>query len=251
MTAPIPAPPLAPDPTAWPGDGLTMTWLGHASMLLRLHGTWILIDPVLEERIGIGRGRLKLGPRRLVQPALGVDAVPPPDLLLLSHAHMDHTDLGTLARLPRDTHAVVQTANGDLARRFRRVTELAWHQSVEVGGVRVTSVPALHWGARTVYDKHRGYGGYVIEKDGVGVLFAGDTAYTEIYREIGARHRIDVAIFPIGAYDPWIANHASPEQAWAIFRDTGARWVVPRHHLTFVLSREPLHEPLERFLAAA
>jgi L-ascorbate metabolism protein UlaG (beta-lactamase superfamily) len=218
---------------------------------MRLHGTWIVVDPVLEERIGIGRGALKFGPRRLIQPALAPGALPKPDLLLLTHAHMDHTDTGTLARLPREAHAVVQTANRDLVRRFRRVTELAWGETIEHDGVRVTSIPARHWGARTVYDKHRGYGGFVVEKGGTAVLLAGDTAATDLYRAVGARFDLAAAVFPIGAYDPWIANHADPEQAWRMFLDTRAHWVVPVHHRTFVLSREPLHEPLERFLAAA
>jgi L-ascorbate metabolism protein UlaG (beta-lactamase superfamily) len=83
------------------------------------------------------------------------------------------------------------------------------------------------------------------------VLFAGDTAYTTALAPLGRRTRIDLAILPIGAYDPWIANHASPEQAWAMFKALGAEYVLPVHHSTFRLSREPVDEPLERFMAAA
>ncbi len=243
--------PQRPEPTHWGNHRLTLSWLGHATVLLNFLGTWIVTDPVLEPRIGLGRGRAKLGPRRLIAPALGPRELPPLDLLLLSHAHMDHTDLGTLRAIPRRVPAVVQPGNRDLVRRFHRVEELAWGERLEVAGVEITSVEVRHWGARMVTDRHRGYGGYLLRRRGVTVLFAGDTAFTNSFARLGARTRVDLAILPIGAYDPWIANHASPEEAWRMFRALGATWVLPVHHSTFRLSREPLDEPVRRFLAAA
>lgn len=230
---------------------LAYTWLGHASTLIELRGRRILTDPALEERIGVGRGRLKLGPRRLTPPALPPSQLPTLDLLLLSHAHMDHTDLGTLARLPRSLPTVIHRGNRDLVRRFRDVHELDWGQSVTLAGLRITSVPVRHWGARTVVDRDRGYGGYLIESATHRVLFAGDTAFTDALDPLGEPAPVTLAILPIGAYDPWIANHASPEQAWAMATAMRAQWVAPVHHSTFRLSAEPMHEPLERFLAAA
>jgi L-ascorbate metabolism protein UlaG (beta-lactamase superfamily) len=102
-----------------------------------------------------------------------------------------------------------------------------------------------------ITDRHRGYGGYLLQKAGRTVLFAGDTAYTDALTPLGRRSRIDLAILPIGAYDPWIANHASPEQAWEMFKALGAEYVLPVHHSTFRLSREPADEPVRRFLQAA
>ena len=243
--------PRRPEPLTWRDDRLTVGWLGHATVLVNLRGSWLLTDPALERRIGLGRGLAKLGPRRLVQPALRPRELPRLDAVLLSHAHMDHTDVGTLRHLRRDVPVVVQPGNRDLVRRFRTVQELAWGESADLGGVRVESTPARHWGARMITDKHRGYGGYLIQKDGLTVLFAGDTAYTDVLTPLGRRIRIDLAILPIGAYDPWIHNHASPEQAWTMFRRLGATYVLPVHHSTFRLSREPLSEPIERFLGAA
>ena len=243
--------PHRPNPTEWAGDRLTTAWLGHATVLLNFHGTWVLTDPALEHRIGIGRGPVKLGPRRLVHPALLPRELPRTDVLLLSHAHMDHTDLGTLRSLPRDAHTVVQRGNRDLVRRFRRVEELDWGEHTDVAGVRVESVEVRHWGARMVTDRHRGYGGYLLQRAGRTILFAGDTAYTEKLARLRDRGPVDLAILPIGAYDPWIANHASPEEAWRMFRSIGAEYVLPIHHSTFRLSREPVDEPLQRFLAAA
>ncbi len=243
--------PQRPDPRSWQHDRLTVAWLGHATVLLNFHGASVLTDPVLERRIGIGRGFAKVGPRRLIQPALFPHELPHLDLVLLSHAHMDHTDLGTLAKLPAATPVVVQTGNRDLVRRFGRVEELAWGGETEIHGLRIESTESRHWGARMITDTQRGYGGYLLQKEGRTVLFSGDTAYTDALTPLGRRGRIDLAILPIGAYDPWIANHASPEQAWAMFKALGAEYVLPVHHSTFRLSREPVDEPIRRFLAAA
>jgi L-ascorbate metabolism protein UlaG (beta-lactamase superfamily) len=256
VTHRFPAPPVLPalhhpSPGTWANDALTVSWLGHATVLINFLGDWLLTDPVLEQRIGIGRGFAKLGPRRLIQPALRARELPRLNAVLLSHAHMDHTDLGTLARLPRSTPVVVQPGNRDLVRRFRSVHELAWGSSAEIGDLRLESVEVRHWGARMITDRHRGYGGYLVEKAGRRVVFAGDTAYTDAFARLREHGPVDLAILPIGAYDPWIYNHASPEEAWRMARMLGAEYVLPVHHSTFRLSREPVDEPLERLLAAA
>jgi L-ascorbate metabolism protein UlaG (beta-lactamase superfamily) len=247
----IPPAPKRPDPASWRDDEVTIAWLGHATVLVNLFGTWLLTDPALGSRVGVRVGGVTVGPRRLVRPALRARQLPALDAVLLSHAHMDHTDLGTLARLPRATAAVVQSSNGDLVRRFRRVHELGWGESVRVGGARVEAIPVRHWGARRITDPHRGYGGFLVEKQGCAIVFGGDTAYTDAFAEVGRRARVDVAILPIGAYDPYIHSHASPEQSWDMARQMGARFLLPMHHSTFRLSREPAGEPLERVLAAA
>lgn len=106
------------------------------------------------------------------------------------------------------------------------------------------------WGARTLHDRERGFGGFLVEKLGRRLLYAGDTAYTGLYRGYAGRG-IDLAILPIGAYDPWIANHANPEEAWRMGREMDARYLMPVHHSTFRLSREPMEEPLQRLLQSA
>lgn len=245
------AAPHRPDPAEWRDDRITVSWLGHATVLANFLGAWFLTDPALEARIGIGRGLAKFGPRRLVAPALRPRELPPIDLLLLSHAHMDHTDLGTLRFLSRDVPVIVQPGNADLVRRFRHVSELGWGKRIEIAGFEIESVEVKHWGARLITDRHRGYGGYLLRRGGRAVLFAGDTAYTDALTPVGRRVPIDLAILPIGAYDPWIANHASPEQAWQMAQGIRARHLLPIHHGTFRLSREPVGEPIERLVAAA
>ncbi len=248
--APIAPAPHRPQPATWSNETLTAAWLGHATVLINFYGVWILTDPALMRRVGVRvPGVTTLGPRRLVAPALGVRELPRIDLVLLSHAHMDHTDLPTLRRLPRRTRIVVQTGNRDLVARFTHVTELGWNERADVSGVRVTSVETRHWGARTLNDTWRGYGGYLIERNGRAILFGGDTADTRAFAR--GRAAVDLAIMPIGAYDPYIAVHANPEQAWRMTNEAGARFMLPIHHRTFKLSREPVDEPVTRLLRAA
>jgi L-ascorbate metabolism protein UlaG (beta-lactamase superfamily) len=221
-------------------------------VLINFYGTWLLTDPALRQRVGLRVGGLTLGPRRLVRPALGVRELPALDAVLVSHAHMDHCDLGTLRRLPRRTRAVVQGGMGDLVRRFARVDELKWGESTEVKGARVEAIEVNHWGARRLTDKHRGYGGFLVEKRGRALVFGGDTAYTRAFARLKSRGtRIALAALPIGAYDPYINVHANPEQSWQMAREMGAEYILPMHHSTFRLSREAVDEPRRRLLAAA
>ncbi|HYY94299.1 MAG TPA: MBL fold metallo-hydrolase [Pyrinomonadaceae bacterium] len=247
----LPAP-RKPRPAEWSDDRLTVAWLGHATVLINFYGTWLLTDPALRLRVGVRVGGVTLGPRRLVRPALTLRELPALDAVLVSHAHMDHCDLGTLRRLPRRARAVVQEGNRDLVRRFARVDELKWGEAVEVKGARVEAIEVNHWGARKLTDKHRGYGGFLVEKRGRALVFGGDTAYTHAFTRLKRRGtHVDLAILPIGAYDPYVHVHANPEQAWAMRREMGADYILPMHHSTFRLSREPVDEPRRRILAAA
>ncbi|HKV39578.1 MAG TPA: MBL fold metallo-hydrolase [Blastocatellia bacterium] len=249
---PIAPAPFKPAVTQWSDDTLTLAWLGHATVLMNLYGTWILTDPALRSNIGASIAGITIGPRRLVAPALSIDEIPPLDAVLVSHAHMDHCDLGTLKRLSRETHAVVQRGNRDLVRRFRQVSEIAWGETVDIDGARIEALEVNHWGARRLTDSHRGYGGFLITKNGTNVVFGGDTAYTRAFSRLSHRlSHVDLAILPIGAYDPWVYAHANPEQAWRMRQEMNATHILPMHHSTFRLSREAVNEPITRLLMAA
>jgi L-ascorbate metabolism protein UlaG (beta-lactamase superfamily) len=247
----VPSAPHKPVPASWSNDRLTVAWLGHATVLINFYGTWLLTDPALRLRVGLNVAGFTLGVRRLVRPALSIGELPPLDAVLVSHAHMDHCDMGTLQRLPRSLHAVVQRGNRDLVRRFRRKSELAWGEALEIDGTRIEAIEVNHWGARRLTDRDRGYGGFLITKNHRSLVFGGDTAYTNAFGRLRHRARIDLAILPIGAYDPYIYAHANPEQAWAMRREMGARYILPMHHSTFRLSREPVSEPIKRMLRVA
>ena len=243
--------PLHPDPLSWPDDRITMAWLGHATVLLRVFDTWVLTDPVLGRRVGIAVGPAQIGVRRLTAPALKVRELPPIDLVLISHAHFDHLDVPTLRRLPRSAVVAAAPNLGDLLTRFHDVRELRWGELTRVRDIDIEATPARHWGARLLRDTHRGWGGFLLTVRGKRILFAGDTAHTDLLRPLADSGPVDLAIMPIGAYNPWIANHCSPEEAWEMAMQLGAAAFAPVHHSTFRLSREPMGEPLARLLAAA
>ena len=162
----------------------------------------------------------------------------------------------TLHCFDETTSVITARATSDLLRRtrFREITELDWGQSKTLsnaaGETVIVAFPVKHWGARTRRDTYRGYNGYLIERRGRRIIFAGDTAMTENFSELGRNGAIDAAIMSIGAYNPWIQSHCTPEQAVQMANAAGARFIVPVHHQTFPLSFEPLREPIERFKAA-
>lgn len=247
------AAPHRPRPETWPVTGLHAAWLGHSTVLLQIDGFRILTDPVFSERIGIGLGPITLGLKRLVMPALDAKHVPQPDLILLSHAHMDHFDLPSLHTLEsQETRVVTASKTADLLRekRYRDVDELAWGETAQIGDVLVRAFEVNHWGARMRSDTYRGYNGYIIETPRHRVLFAGDTAMAGTFAALRSARRLDLAIMPIGAYNPWIRAHCTPEQALKMANDAGADRILPVHHQTFQLSSEPASEPIERLSAA-
>lgn len=250
----IEQPRFHPNPQAWPDRGLHVAWFGHSTVLLKIDGATILTDPVFSNRVGLNFGPVTLGLKRLTAPPLKLRQLSHAGLILLSHAHMDHMDLPTLRDLEsRQTSVVMAPKTADLIRadRYRQVRELSWGESVRIGPVEVRAFEVNHWGARMRSDTYRGYNGYLIQAGRYRVLFAGDTAVTPAFRSLRASRPIDLAIMPVGAYNPWIRYHCNPEQAWQMGSDAGAELFVPVHHQTFQLSREPRLEPIERFQAAA
>jgi len=246
-------PPVVPTPEKWDDNRITFAWLGHATVLINFYGVRILTDPAFSERVGIGLGVGTLGPKRYVAPALRFDQLPAIDLVLLSHAHMDHMDLPTLARF-KSTQAVLtakDTTEILQPTRLKPLNELSWGDATTLktphGELRVEAFEVNHWGRRWPGDKPRGYNGYVLRREGRALLFGGDTAMTPLFRNLRSGGPYAAAIMPVGAYNPWIHAHCTPEEALQMADDAGARLIAPIHHATFKLSDEPMTEPLERF----
>jgi L-ascorbate metabolism protein UlaG (beta-lactamase superfamily) len=239
-----------PDLSDWNTRDLAACWVGHATVLLRIGGMNVLTDPVMSNKVGVGLGLLTGGPRRQIAPALSIKQLPPLDLILISHAHFDHLDRPTLQRLPKNVPVITSAHTGDLIHDlgFKQVHELPWNGRTQIGDLTITAQQVRHWGARTFYDHHRGFNAYVLENGNKRVLYGGDTAYHTGFKSIG---KVDLAIIGIGAYDPYVAAHATPEQAWAMADHVDADHLLPIHHSTFRLSHEPMHEPIERLKAAA
>jgi len=238
----------------WTAKGFHAAWIGHSTVVIQIEGFTIITDPVFSNRVGVNFGPLTLGIKRLVAPAVPVRAIPRPDLILLSHAHMDHFDLPSLRALEnRQTSVVTAVNTTDLLRpsRYEAVQELRWNETTQVGPAKIQAFEVKHWGARMQSDTQRGYNGYVVEIGKRRFVFGGDTAMTGTFQPLRALGPIDLAIMPIGAYDPWIAVHCNPEQAMRMANDSGAEFCLPVHHRTFELSKEPIAEPIERFVSAA
>ena len=234
---------------------LGVTFIGHSSFFLQIGGRNVLIDPVFSRRLILLR--------RQRNPGSLPEQLPPIDLVLVTHAHMDHLDIPSLRRIARSARRrrgvapeiVVPKGVEDLVASlgFRRVHTLAWWQQAEVAALKITMTPCRHWGARLFNDTHRGYGGYALASEHHSVYHSGDTAWFDGFAEIGHRLHPQVALLPIGAYfpDSYRAVHVSPEEAVRAFVDSGARWMVPMHFGTFRLGREPMEEPLARLHAEA
>ena len=247
----VASPPVKPAPGTWNDNRITICWVGHATVLINFYGIRILTDPALFKRIGIWLGVGTGGPKRYIAPALQLKELPPIDVLLLSHAHMDHMDVPSLRGLASNVFTVTAKLTTDiLPSNLKRVTELGWNEDATFrngkGDLQIEAVEVKHWGRRWPSDLDRGYNGYVLRREGKTLLFGGDTARTEKFREIRSRGPFEAAILPIGAYRPWIWNHCTPEEAVELADSAGAGFIVPIHHHTFRLSEEPMNEPIER-----
>jgi L-ascorbate metabolism protein UlaG (beta-lactamase superfamily) len=246
--------PRVPRFSAWSQEGVQAAWIGHSTVLICVDGFTILTDPVFSTRIGIRIGPFTMGMKRLVNPAVHLPQLPVPDLILLSHAHMDHLDRPSLRKLENlGTTVITAVGTSDLLRvkRYQAVHELRWGESRRVGPAKVRALEVKHWGARTRIDVYRGFNGYLIEVGRYRIVFGGDTAYTDLFRKVRLSKPVDLAIMPIGAYNPWIHAHCNPEQALKMANHAGAEFLLPVHHRTFKLGNEPYEEPIERLLVAS
>src|SRR5581483_1493628 len=268
-------PKFVPDWKTWPNDSITLSWLGQSTVLINFYGAWILTDPVFSERVGIPVGPITVGPRRMVHAPLQAEDLPPIDLILISHAHMDHTDLPSLRALALSRNnrsrnpKMIVAANTRLVYKelpFQDVQELDWGERQTISlqsDLNVEAIETRHAGWRMPWqpcrsrneDRGMSYNAYLVKThDAQGnphaFVFGGDTGYTKSFHRIGERlrseHReVDCAIMPIGTYNPWVRTHCNPEQAWRMTLEMNAKTIVPIHWNTYMQSSEPRYEPIE------
>ncbi len=229
---------------------LGITFIGHSSFFLQLAGKSIVIDP------NFARWLFVL--KRLRQPGLRIADLPPIDAVLVTHAHFDHLHRPSLRAIARATRRKsgrrpliivpqhVRDIVFDLG--FEDVIEMRWWEQFRLGDLSISHTPSNHWGARIIRDMHRGFGGYVIRNGKRSIYHAGDTAFFEGFHEIGRRLNPEIALLPIGAYQPesFRRVHTSPEDAVQAFVDLKADRMIPMHYGTFKLSHEPMDEPVQR-----
>ena len=248
-----------PDPTKWKNDEINIAWIGHSTVLINFYGTITLTDPVLFDRVGVSIFGMTFGPSRFTHPALTVDEVPKPDIILLSHAHMDHMDYETLYTItdnfPNEIDCITAFNTADVIAEleWKSLQEIDWNQQTELRGIKFTAHEVQHFGWRYPWEKDRSKGfmqdgrsfnAVTIEKNGKKILFGGDTAYHELFKPLKDQN-IDIAIMPIGAYNPWKRNHCNPEEALIMADEhIGAKHFIPIHTKTFKQGSEPIDEPL-------
>jgi len=228
-------------PADEPEAPLSVVWVGHATVLIRLDHRFVLTDPNLSASM--------VAVPRITPPSLTAAELPPLQLVLLSHLHMDHFDLATFRKLPRATEVIFPpgaAAYTGLIRQSRKDVAEFW-KPIRRGGLTVTPVPVRHVGGRFLVDAlwNKGYAGYIIDGFGKRVFFAGDTAYDRrAFVEIGRRFPgIDLALIPIAPARGGNGHHASPHEAIEIFRDVGARYMIPIHFEAYYSPSVPLDEP--------
>ena len=234
-----------------------IAWIGHATFLIKLGNTTIITDPLFSKN----SGPLIFGPKRYVESAIKLNEIPKTDLFLLTHNHYDHLDYSTVRDFPHKKSKVLVplklskyfTRNG-----FKDVNELDWYDEIKVNDLKVTFLPAVHWSKRTLTDTNKTlWGNFLIEYKDKKILFACDTGYGNIYKELGEKYGpIDLTFINIGAYDfrPMFEKsvyHTNPEEALNIAQDLKSKKVIGMHWGTVVLSLEPIMEPPVRFKANA
>jgi L-ascorbate metabolism protein UlaG (beta-lactamase superfamily) len=245
--------PIQPEPpaTLQPHE-IAATFVGQSTFLLQLDGVNILTDPIWSERASPLRWA---GPRRVRRPGLAFERLPPIHLVLVSHNHYDHMDLTTLRRLQQRFDPLFVTGLGNrrylLKRGITRVEELDWWQTCPApGGLTVTMTPTQHFSRRGLFDRLRTlWGGFALTAGTKRVFFTGDSAYGDHFKEMGRRlGRIDLALLPIGAYEPrWLmrAAHMNPEEAVRAHLDLTPRLSLGMHFGTFQLTDEAIDAPIE------
>jgi L-ascorbate metabolism protein UlaG (beta-lactamase superfamily) len=242
------------------GTGLRVSFVGHATLLIQTAGLNILTDPVWSERASpFGFA----GPKRVNDPGVPFDALPPIDVVLVSHGHNDHLDVVTLSALatPHRPRIITPLGNDTVMRAFDPAIAAEardWHEQIELGrGVALTPVPMRHWSARGLLDRNKAlWAGFVIETPHGKIYFVADSGYGDGYHFRAARERYGpfrLAVLPIGAYEPrWFMRdqHMNPEESVQAFRDCGAELALAHHFGTFQLTDEPIDAPLEALVAA-
>jgi L-ascorbate metabolism protein UlaG (beta-lactamase superfamily) len=247
------------------GARLSVQWVGHSTVLLRMDDRVILTDPLLTGNVLVVKGRL-------VAPGIELDSLDRLDVILISHTHADHLSPGSLALIERrfpDAALVFAAGAEEFLPRYRfplhrmaqadRGAGMWIGEADTIGGVKITTVASVHWGGRYGIDGSvwgfPGYTGYIVEYHGMTVYFPGDTGYDpELFRSIGDRFAIDLAFIPIApCYDPESVGtryHVGPAGAVKILEDTKACAMVPIHYGTL---HEPLvpYDALEVFLGLA
>lgn len=239
-----------------PGGGVRVTWIGHATALVELDGHRVLTDPIWSERCSPSRW---FGPKRFHPAPLALDALPPIELVVISHDHYDHLDMATVKALAaRGSRFAVPLGIGAHLESWgvpaAQLSELDWYQSATAGKLEVTATPARHYSGRNPLRADETlWASWVVKGPEHSFFFSGDSGYFDELKKIGAKlGPFDVALVKIGACDvTWPDIHMTPEEAVRTTQDVRGALLLPVHWGTFNLAFHAWNEPAERVVAAA
>ena len=237
-----------------------ISWIGHATFLIKLGNTTIITDPVFEKNMG----PLIFGPKRFVDPPINLKDIPEVNLFLLTHNHYDHLSTRTIKRFPyKKTKVLAPLKLGKYFTRngYSDVKEMDWYEKIKVNDLKITFLPAVHWSKRTLWDTNKTlWGNFLIEYKNRKIFFACDTGYGNIYKKLGDEYGpIDLTFINIGAYNFYPMSprkdksiyHTNPEEALNVAQDLKSKKAIGMHWGTVVLSLEPIMDPPVRFKASA
>ncbi len=237
-----------------PGNNLTVTWIGHATLLVQMDGVNILTDPIFSRRCSPVQWA---GPERITPVSLTPNELPPIHLVLISHNHYDHLDKNSVLALGDSPLWIVPMGlkSWFSSLGIQNVVEMEWWDEHRMNNLTIVSTPSQHFSGRTPFDSNRTlWSSWAVLGNNFRFWFAGDTGYCSAFKTIGDKlGPFDLAAIPIGAYDPeWFMNsmHVTPEQAVSIHRDIRSRLSVGMHWGTFILTDEPPEEPPQRLIQA-
>jgi L-ascorbate metabolism protein UlaG (beta-lactamase superfamily) len=258
-------PSLAPSrqsdrPPARVTKGIRLSFVGHASVLIQTAGLNMLFDPVWSERAS---PFTFIGPKRVNDPGIPFELLPPVDFVFVTHCHYDHLDVPTLSRLAaaHKPRVVTPLGNDTIMHAHDpaiRAEAYDWWQRVDLGrDMKATAVPARHWSARGLLDRNKAlWAGFVLETPEGLIYVAGDSGYGDgrYFKQVREKFGPPkLAVLPIGAYEPrWFMRdqHMNPEEAVRAFRDCGAELALGYHFGTFQLTDEAIDAPREALKAA-
>lgn len=236
-------------------QGLRLTWLGHASVLMEIDNMRLLIDPVFSKRAS----PLPIGPKRFHPAPLALDDLPHIDAVLISHDHYDHLDITVIKHL-RETQTIFLVPLGVSAHLIKwdvpadRIIELDWWERQTMGPLDVVCTPARHFSGRSPFNKNTTlWASWSILGPRHRVYYGGDTGYGDHFQKIGAQlGPFDLSILKISAYDKaWPNIHTTPEEAINAHIELGGRQMLPVHWATFNLAFHAWDEPIRRAVAYA
>jgi L-ascorbate metabolism protein UlaG (beta-lactamase superfamily) len=260
-----------PKPKEWDNDKVTITWIGHATVLINFYGKIIITDPLLVNRLSpiyIG-GHKNIGVKRVTDLPIRFKDLPPIDLVIISHAHRDHLDFASLKYFNKKAKIIIPRNDEDLVsvRNFEKIITMDWRDTAVVDDIHIKAFKVIHWGERSTSKaekkKNRGFNGYLLTYKGKSIVFGGDSGFKDEQegedgnwlKKIG-QDSIDICILPIGDYCDYFdkSYHMDPEEAWNILYQVHGKYIIPVHWRTFILTQVklvPVMEPIQRLRKAA